>query len=193
MVVTTDVYKHIGVVAEVFNEGLPRAAWVIMGEKASRTCFSRISLSYTLITLRRVLGTIMSIAFVADASSSAGVFVPIEVRAASLTYVRLSAFSAPSSAIQTSVSACTRALDRSDIPLLISSTKFPINISLDMLIISNFHVGSSKPTVNTQAIIHLCCNMSVAVIGLLYFIYCTVNQQRLMRQDGESAGPALRL
>lgn len=87
MVVTTDVYKYIGVVAEVFNEGLPRAAWVIMVDKASRTCFSRISLSYTLITFRRVLGTIMSIAFVADARSSAGVFVPFEVRAASLTYV----------------------------------------------------------------------------------------------------------
>jgi len=177
-------------VAEVLNEGLPRAAWVIIRDTASRTFTSRIRLSYTLIMFQTVLGTIMSIAFVADARSFAGVFVPIEVRAASLTNVRLSAFSVLSSAIETSVSACTRALDRSDIPLLISSTKFFINIILDMLIISKFHVGSFKPTVNMQAIIQLCCNMSSAVIGLVYFIYCTANHQWPMRQDSGSVRPS---
>lgn len=190
MVVTTDVYTYIGVVAEVLNEGLPRAAWVIIGDKASRTYASRIGLSYTLIIFQTVLGTIMSIVFVADARSFAGVFVPIEVRATSLTYVRLSAFSALSSAIETSVSACTRALDRPDIPLLISSTKFLVNIILDMLIISKFHVGSHTPTVNMQAVIQLCCNMSSAIIGLIYFIYCTFSHQRTMRQDRETVRPS---
>ena len=192
MVVTTDVYTYIGVVAEVLNEGLPRAAWVIIGDKASRTFASRVGLSYTLIIFQIVLGTIMSVVFVADARAFAGVFVPIQVRAASLTYVRLSAFSALSSAIETSVSACTRALDRPDIPLVISSTKFLINIILDMLIISKFHVGASKPTVNMQALIQLCCNMSSAVIGLAYFIYCTVKHQRTMRRDGGSVRPSFR-
>ncbi|KAJ0337271.1 hypothetical protein COL154_013404 [Colletotrichum chrysophilum] len=37
LVVTTDAYTYIGVVAEVLNEGLPRAAWVIIGDKASRS------------------------------------------------------------------------------------------------------------------------------------------------------------
>lgn len=36
-VVTTDVYIYIGVVAEVLNEGLPRASWLIIGNKASRS------------------------------------------------------------------------------------------------------------------------------------------------------------
>ena len=192
MVVTTDVYTYIGVVAEVLNEGLPRAAWVIIGDKASRTFASRIGLSYTLIIFQTVLGTIMSVIFVAAARSFAGAFVPIEVRATSLTYVRLSAFSALSSAIETSVSACTRSLDRPDIPLIISSTKFFINIILDMLIISKFHVGNVIPTVNMQAIIQLSCNMSSAVIGLLYFIYSTVKHQRTMRQDGDSVRPSLK-
>jgi len=100
-----------------------------------------------------------------------------------LTYVRLSAFPALSSAIETSVSACTRVLDRPDIPLLIRSTKFLINIILDMLIIPKFHVGSSNPTVNMQAVIQLSYNMSSTVIGLGYFIYCTGKHQRFMPQD----------
>jgi len=76
-------YTYIGVVAEVLNEGLPRAAWVIIGDKASRTFASRVGLSYTLIIFQIILGTSMSIVFVADATSFAGVFVPIEVRATS--------------------------------------------------------------------------------------------------------------
>ena len=32
---TPDVYTYIGVVAEVSNEGLPRAAWNIIGEQKS--------------------------------------------------------------------------------------------------------------------------------------------------------------
>jgi Na+-driven multidrug efflux pump len=69
-------------------------------------------------------------------------FVPIEVRDASLTYVRISAFSALSSAIETAVAAATRALDKPDVPLVISTTKFAVNITLDLLLLSRFHVGS---------------------------------------------------
>ncbi|KAI4620646.1 uncharacterized protein J4E87_006971 [Alternaria ethzedia] len=36
MVVTTDTYTYIGVVAEVLNEGLPRAAYLVIGDKSSR-------------------------------------------------------------------------------------------------------------------------------------------------------------
>ena len=117
-------------------------------------------------------------------------WLPVEVREMSLTYVRLSAFSALSSAIETSVSACTRALDRPDIPLIISSTKFLINIILDLLIISKFRVGSSNPTVNMQAVIQLCCNMSSAIIGLAYFVFCTIKHRRTMIYDGESVRPS---
>lgn len=171
MVVTTDVYTYIGVVTECINEGLPRAAWVIIGDKSSRSLSSRLGLSYTLIAFQAVLGTILSIIFLAAAGKFADSFVPIEVRAASLKYVRISAFSALSSALETSVSACTRALDKPDVPLLISSVKFAINIILDLLLISKFHVGKSKPSVNEQAWIRLACDMASAVAGLLYFIY----------------------
>ena len=54
------------------------------------------------------------------------------------TYVRISAFSALSSAIETAVAAATRALDKPDVPLVISVTKFAVNITLDLLIISRF-------------------------------------------------------
>jgi hypothetical protein len=44
-VVTSDIYTYIGVVVEVFNEGPPRAAWVIIGDKASRSLGSRVGLA----------------------------------------------------------------------------------------------------------------------------------------------------
>ncbi|KAI1504745.1 hypothetical protein F5X99DRAFT_370870 [Biscogniauxia marginata] len=172
-VVTTDVYTYIGVVIEVLNEGLPRAAWVIIGDKASRSPAQRLGLTHTLILFQSVLGLIMSIAFVAGAATFAQAFVPVEVRAASLTYVRISAFSALSSAIETAVASATRALDKPDVPLVISTAKFAVNIILDMLIISRFHVGNHQPGINMQAGIQLTCNMTAAFVGLGYFFWMT--------------------
>jgi Na+-driven multidrug efflux pump len=176
LVVTTDVYTYIGVVAEVLNEGLPRAAWVIIGDSASRSWTQRLGLTHTLILFQSILGLIMSIGFLAGAVTFARGFVPIEVRDASLTYVRISAFSAFSSAIETAVAAATRALDKPDVPLVISSTKFAVNITLDLLIISRFHVGSHQPTVNMQAGIQLTCNMTAALVGLGYFLWTTTTR-----------------
>lgn len=173
MVVTTDTYTYIGVVAEVLNEGLPRASYLIIGDKANRTYLERLQLTHTLILFQSILGMIMSIGFVAGASTFAKGFVPIEVRDVSVTYVRISAFSAFSSAIEYAVNTSTRALDKPDVPLVISSVKFAINIMLDLIIISKFHIGSIKPTVNMQAGISLACNLSSALVGLAYFIYTT--------------------
>ncbi|KAH7362330.1 hypothetical protein B0T11DRAFT_297768 [Plectosphaerella cucumerina] len=189
LVVTTDVYTYIGVVAEVLNEGLPRAAWVIIGDKASRSMAQRLGLTHTLILFQVILGAIMSVAFVAGARSFARGFVPIEVRAQSLTYIRISAFSALSSAIETAVAAATRALDKPDVPLVISMAKFSINIILDMLIISKFHVGNHKPTINMQAGIQLTCNMTAAFVGLAYFIVTTSMKHR---REGAGTRPTLR-
>ncbi|KAH0366943.1 hypothetical protein KCU65_g4920, partial [Aureobasidium melanogenum] len=173
MVVTTDAYTYIGVVAEVINEGLPRASWLIIGDRANRSISARYSLSFTLIIVQSILGLIMSIAFVGAAKQFASGFVPVEVRTASLTYVRISAFSSLSSAIETAVSTSTRALDKPDVPLIISTVKFLINIILDLLIISKVHVGKSTPTVNMQAATQLACNMAASFLGLAYFCFFT--------------------
>ncbi|KAK4160658.1 hypothetical protein QBC43DRAFT_337940 [Cladorrhinum sp. PSN259] len=145
LVVTTDVYTYIGIVAE------------------------------------SVLGLIMSVSFLAGAATFAKGFVPIEVRDASLTYVRISSFSALSSAIETAVAAATRALDKPDVPLVISTTKFAVNITLDLLVISRFHVGSHQPTVNMQAGIQITCNMTAAFVGLGYFLWTTMRSS--LRDD----------
>jgi len=97
-----------------------------------------------------MLGAILTVVFVASADRLAGAFVPESVRETSLTYVRISSVQALSSAIEVAVGCSTRALDHPDVPLVISSTKFVVNIILDLLIISTFHVGSFKPTMNTQ-------------------------------------------
>jgi Na+-driven multidrug efflux pump len=172
MVVTTDSYTYIGVVAEVLNEGLPRAAYLIIGN-TTRTFRSRLQLTHTLILFQSILGLIMSIGFLAGAANFAQGFVPVEVRGASLTYVRIAAFSAFSSAIEYAVNTSTRALDNPDVPLIISSTKFAVNIILDLVLISKVHVHSVTPTVNMQAGIQLACNMISALAGLAYFIYTT--------------------
>lgn len=192
MVVTVDVFTYVGVVAEVLNEGLPRASWLIIGDSANRTMSARYSLSFTLIIFQTILGLVMSIVFIGAAKQFAAGFVPVEVRAASLTYVRISAFSALSSAIETAVATSTRALDKPDVPLIISSTKFLINIILDLLIISKVHVGSFTPTVNMQAATQLSCNMASALIGLAYFVFVTLRDHRRSTQSDESTYEPIR-
>jgi Na+-driven multidrug efflux pump len=120
----------------------------------------------------------MSVAFVAAARQFADAFVPVEARAASITYVRISAFSALSSAVETAVAAATRALDKPDVPLIISSVKFAVNIVLDMIVISKFHIPQVTPTVNTQAATQLACNMVASLAGLAYFISITFCERR---------------
>lgn len=177
-VVTTDIYTYIGVIVEVLNEGLPRSAFLIIGDKSTRTLRSRLGLSYTLIVFQILLGAIMTIVFLSSSEHLAAAFVPGDVRDSSLTYVRISSVSALSSAMETAVSSCTRALDHPDVPLLISSIKFVVNIILDLIIISKFHVHTVHPTVNTQAVIRLVCDMVSATCGLLYFIFITIRMQK---------------
>ncbi|KAH8699126.1 hypothetical protein BGW36DRAFT_426802 [Talaromyces proteolyticus] len=182
-VVTTDVYTYIGVIAQVLNDGLPRSAWLIVGDKSTRTISSRLTLSYTMIVVQVGLGTLMTVIFLATSDKLAAAFVPEAVRQSSLTYVRISSVEALSSAMETVVSSCTRALDHPDVPLLISSTKFVINIILDLLIISKFHVGSFTPTVNTQAWIRLACDLTSATCGLMYFLYITFKLLHQLEQS----------
>ena len=191
MVVTTDAYTYINTVAEVINEGLPRAAWLIIGDKANRSLTERHRLSYTLILFQSILGLVLSICFVGAAKQFAEAFVPSEVREASLTYVRISAFSALTSAMETAVAAATRALDQPDVPLLISSVKFAVNIILDLIIISKFHVPGVQPTVNTQASTQLACNMIAALAGLAYFLITTFRRRRKTEAAEEEVRPSL--
>jgi hypothetical protein len=92
MVVTTDVYTYIGVVAETLNEGLPRAAWVIIGDRSSREWPARLRLATTLILVQAILGALMSIVFAGAANDFASAFIPPRARATSLAYVRISSF-----------------------------------------------------------------------------------------------------
>ncbi|KAF2840943.1 hypothetical protein M501DRAFT_1010124 [Patellaria atrata CBS 101060] len=178
MVVTVDSYTYIGVVAEVINEGLPRAAWLIIGDKSARSLSSRITLSQTLILFQATLGLLVSLIILGAAEEFAGKFVPVEVRQASITYVRISSFSVLSGAIEVAVANATRALDHPDVPVIISLARFATNIVLDLLLISNFHVGSFHPSANTQAGIRLACDYAAATAGLLYFSFIVFKLRR---------------
>jgi Na+-driven multidrug efflux pump len=139
----------------------------------------------------------MSILFVSAASTFAKGFVPVEVRAASLAYVRIGAFSALSSALEVAVSTATRTLDQPDVPLVISCVKFAVNIFLDLLIISRFDVGRFTPTVNMQGGIQLACHITASIAGLFYFLYTTRTGQLLpdsthSQEDNHSTHPSLR-
>ncbi|OAR05927.1 hypothetical protein LLEC1_06922 [Akanthomyces lecanii] len=171
LVATTDAYTYIGVVVEIINEGLSRAAWVIIGDKASRSLAQRLALTHTLILAQSVLGLVMSVVFAAAAPAFARSFVPGQLRNVSVSYVQITAFTALSSTIEVAVSSATRALDRPDVPFIISSVKFAVNIVLDFLVVSPFHVGHHKPTVLHQAAILLACNLVSALVGVLYFIW----------------------
>ena len=95
-----------------------------------------------------------------------------------MTYVRIAAFSALASTIETAVAAATRALDQPDVPLIISSVKFAVNISLDMIVISKFHAPGVTPTVNTQAATQLTCSMVASFAGLGYFLLTTHRRRK---------------
>ena len=157
---------------------MPRTAWSIIGDKSTRTTSARIGLAYTVITFQSVVGTILTLVFIASAEKLAAAFVPAVVRDTSLRYVRISSVEALSSAMEIAVACSTRALDHPDVPLLISSTKFIVNIILDLLIISRFHVGNHTPTFNTQALIRMACDLTSAVSGLVYFLYIATRLQR---------------
>jgi hypothetical protein len=96
-VVTTDVYTYIGVIVEVLNEGLPRTAWNIIGDRSTPSVKSRISFAYTLVVTQIILGALLTVVFVGSAEKLAGAFVPAQVRKTSLTYVRISSVQALSS------------------------------------------------------------------------------------------------
>ncbi|RTE84465.1 hypothetical protein BHE90_001074 [Fusarium euwallaceae] len=191
MVVTTDAYTYMNTAAEAVNEGLPRAAWVIIGDKASRDLAKRLQLTHTLITFQSLAGFILSIVFLAAAPAFARRFVPSEVRDASLTYIRISSFTVFSGILETAVATSTRALDKPDIPLAISSVKFAINIMLDFLLISKWHVGPFTPTVNMQGTIQLVCNLVASFVGLAYFLWS--NTRPLLRELRREPPPHRRL
>jgi Na+-driven multidrug efflux pump len=173
LVVTTDVYAYIGTITEVLNEGLPGAVWVTITDKGTQSLGSCLKLAHTLILFQTTLGVILSIIIASAAKAFSATFVPHNVQMASITYVRISAFSALSSAIEVAVSNGTRALDKPDVPLMISSIKVLMNIILDLLIISKFHVGGWTANINMQAGIRLSCDIVAAVSGLLYFFTAT--------------------
>lgn len=171
MVSTAETYVYIGVVVEVINEGLPRAAYKVIGDKSRRTLSERIGISNAMIMFQVALGALLSIIICSAAESFTKSFVPIEVRGESVKYVRISAFSTLFSSLDIAVSVSTRALDRPDVPLCISTVKTAINILLDVLFLSTYRVTKGEVSVNTQAVIRLCCDAAGALTGLAYFLY----------------------
>ncbi|KAI5783083.1 hypothetical protein FPQ18DRAFT_114991 [Pyronema domesticum] len=170
LISTAETYVYIGVVVEVINEGLPRAAYKVIGDKSRRSHGQRIGIANTMIIFQLCLGMLMSVIICVAAESFTKSFVPAEVRKESVKYVRISAFSTFFSAMNTAVSVSTRALDRPDVPLVISSVKTAINIILDVLFISIYRVTPGTPSINVQAIIRLVCDATGALSGLIYYL-----------------------
>lgn len=121
-------------IIEVLNEGLPRAAWygfiivnlhefssvfrrstIGSGDTTKDTAekmLHRLSLTYTLISVQSMLGLLLSVIFLFAAPGFVGAFVPGEVRATSVKYLRILAFDSLASTLNTAVSLGTRALDK---------------------------------------------------------------------------------
>ena len=125
----------------------------------------------------------MTVIFLATSTKLAAAFVPAEVRHASLAYVRWSSIQGLTSATEAAISSSTRALDKPDVPLMISASKFLINIVLDFLLMSTFRVARFTPTIVTQAIIRLICDTLSVIVGLLYFV-CVVARRKKREADG---------
>ena len=168
--ILTSLKKYIGTIVEVINEGLPRAAYKVIGDKSRLSFSRRLGISNAMIISQLFLGLLMSIVICSSAKSFTESFVPREVRDKSVLYVRISAFSTFFSAIDVAVSVCTRSLDRPDVPLVISTAKTAVNIILDLLFLSTFRV-TTNADVNTQAVIRLCCDATGALAGVAFYLY----------------------
>ncbi|KAJ6439024.1 Vegetative incompatibility protein HET-E-1 [Purpureocillium lavendulum] len=188
MVATSESCVHyIMTLAEVINEGLPRAAWSTIAARPAGA--ARLSLAYTLLLSQMVLGFILALILVSSSRSFSDAFIPEPVRGRSIAYVRISSFSAFSSAVEAAIAAASRAPDQPDVPLVLSSAKFAINIILDLLLISTFHVGTREPTVEMQAGIHLTCNMVSALLSVLYFLLTNASSLKNAGITSESTMP----
>lgn len=75
-------------------------------------------------------------------------FVPVEVREANIIYIRIGTFNAFSFLNEMVIAFAIRAFNRPNVPLIINSVKFAVNIILDLLFIFKIHFGSHKPTIN---------------------------------------------
>ncbi|KAL7409276.1 hypothetical protein BDY24DRAFT_408114 [Mrakia frigida] len=186
-VATLDSYTYASTAIEPFNEGLPRAAWVVdastITNYSTYTLHERLSLVNTLILVQTLTGLVVSTIFVSIAPNFVGSFVPGPVRATSVKYVRVSSFGMLASLVETAVSIGTRSLDKPDVPLAISSVKTLLNIFLDLALISKVRVGGFEPTVVTQATIRLVCDLTGAAVGLLYYLYLS---RKLTRESNET-------
>ncbi|TVY15114.1 hypothetical protein LARI1_G006187 [Lachnellula arida] len=182
-VIITDVYVYILVIANILNEGLPRAAWTVIGDKHNRSVNSRISLSYTLIQFQILSGLMITGVLILIADKIADAFVPDADRVTAVKYVRISSVVAFSSAMEVAVSNSTRALDRPDVPLIINSIKFAITALLDAAIISRARVGAQTSVIN-HASIRMACDLVSGACGLGYFIWIA---DRIKRPKGEQA------
>lgn len=116
-----------GVIVECFNEGLPRGVWWISHSRpfdiladiqrsvtTNRTSLpiaTRLTQVLTLITIQTILGLLITIAFIAAAPSFVGAFVPGEVQAVSVQYIRISSGSLMTGMLEVAVNLGTRALD----------------------------------------------------------------------------------
>ncbi|KIO24039.1 hypothetical protein M407DRAFT_213466 [Tulasnella calospora MUT 4182] len=181
-VATTDTYTYINTFAEVLNEGLPRAAYLVIGDRTRLTA-DRINLCFTLIAFQMVLGLIMSLGFLGGAERFADGFVPADVRENSITYIRISAFAAFTSATTYSASFATRSIDRPDVPLIINTTTTALNLIFDFMFLSTFRIHTKhRPTLNTQAGIRLACDAAGAIAGLLYF---SSSARRILHANNE--------
>jgi Na+-driven multidrug efflux pump len=192
LVATTDSYTYASTITEVINEGLPRAAFLLIGNAAGRSLESRITLSTTLVSFQAFLGFLLSWALFAAARSFAAAFVPRDVIDASMTYVRISAFESLFSAISIAVSAATRSLDRPDVPLAINLMTVIANIILDFCFLSTFRPVSFNPSINTQAGIRLACDAFGALCGLAYFGY-TIRRLKKLTTEPSPSVPFFRL
>lgn len=171
MVATTDTYTYISVVVEVINEGLPRAAYKVIGDKSRQNLPTRFRIATALIAFQAMLGLIMSAIICGAAAKFTDAFVPRETRSESVQYVRIASFSALFSAVDVAVSVSTRTLDRPDVPLVISTMKTLVNIILDVLLLSKYRPNKSIDVdAITQVTIRLSCDAVGALVGLIYFL-----------------------
>lgn len=173
---TSNEFQCLDFTSKLLNEGVPRAAWIVIGDTASRTYSERLRLTHTLMLFQLVISFVVFLLFsmLADLFVTPGL--SDENHGRTLAYVRLIAGSMIPSAVETALVISSRALDRPDIPLVISFTNYILNIILGV------HLGAILPAekwganadLTTQTELTLLCNILSLLAGLAYYVYSAI-------------------
>lgn len=146
-------WATVMIASNVLDEGLPRAAWLVIGDRSSRGFAERLGLTYSLVSVQAVLGLVVSVGLYFTGFN-----------------YDWYAFTTLFRTIDVAIANAARALDRPDVPLVMSAVAFTGNVLFDYLLRHRANNADYVPWEIAQGISFGVSALST-VVGLAYLLW----------------------